>query len=213
MCATYRRRRGSSPARSNPDHCTSCGRVIRLWMVCIDSVAPTGHRAFRVSTTSNRGWIKIWLTSDVLQWWLMRNAREAARKTLNLSELTATQVALPPLDEHREIVARVSAIFLLGDRLEIKLSPARSRLESFSESALTKALRNADDHFRGKFVFQDPSDESASSLLSREVAEPWRDYGCTAGEGSIESRPSCMVDIAGSDRVDDLSLFGRGDRI
>jgi type I restriction enzyme, S subunit len=105
-------------------------------------------------------WVNIWLSCDTLQWWLLKSSREVARKTLNLSSLGMTRVALPPAEEQEEIVRRVERLFGFADRLEAKLSTARSRAERLTPSVLAKA-------FRGELVPQDPNEEPASALLER----------------------------------------------
>lgn len=105
-------------------------------------------------------WVNIWLSSDLLQWWLMKSSREVARKTLNLSELGATRTALPPVGEQREIVRRVETLFAYADRLEARYQAARDKVEQLTPALLAKA-------FRGELVPQDPNDEPAAVLLER----------------------------------------------
>ncbi len=105
-------------------------------------------------------WLNIWLTCDVLQWWLTKNAREVARKTLNLSELSSIRVALPPENEQAEIVRRVESLFAYADRLEARYQAARAQVDRLTPALLAKA-------FRGELLPQDPTDEPARELLSR----------------------------------------------
>jgi type I restriction enzyme, S subunit len=74
-------------------------------------------------------WVNIWLSSGLLQWWLIKNSREVARKTLNLSELGTARIALPPLEEQREIVRRVEACFAYADRFEAYYKAARAYVD------------------------------------------------------------------------------------
>jgi type I restriction enzyme, S subunit len=105
-------------------------------------------------------WLRIWLDSVKLQWWLLRTAKEVARKTLNLSDLERAPLALPSLTEQREIVRRVYELFALANDLEQKFQTAFKRVEKLTPAILAKA-------FDGELVPQDPSDEPASMLLER----------------------------------------------
>jgi type I restriction enzyme, S subunit len=106
------------------------------------------------------GWMMIWLSCDVLQWWLLRNAREVARKTLNLSELATARVAVPSVGEQREIVAKANALFSRLHVLEKQLEVCQRGVERLPKTLLARA-------FKGEFVAQDPSDEPAEKLLAR----------------------------------------------
>ena len=132
------------------------------------AIVPSGFKANiarAVARIACRGgvdsrWVNIWLTSDELQWWMTRSSREVARKTLNLSELSAARVAVPPFDEQLEIVRRVESLFGWADRLEARHAAARAHVERLTPALLAKA-------FRGELVPQDPADEPASELLER----------------------------------------------
>jgi len=130
-------------------------------------------------------WVNIWLTCDVLQWWLKRNAREVARKTLNLSELGAVRIALPPENEQTEIVRRVESLFAYADRLEASYKTARAQVERLTPALLAKA-------FRGELVPQDPNDEPARLLLERiraaRAAEPAKTRQRKGGGAAIKAR-------------------------
>ena len=73
--------------------------------------------------------------------WMMGDAREVARKTLNLEQLRTLPVPLPPLAEQHEIVRRVEQLFALADRLEAQLAAARTRVDRLTQSILAKAFR------------------------------------------------------------------------
>lgn len=105
-------------------------------------------------------WIRYWLENSVVQSWLVRNSREVARKTLNLSELATTRVAVPSLQEQAEIVRRTGELLAFVISLEHRVKTAQRLVGSTTSSALSKA-------FRGELVPQDPSDEPASELLAR----------------------------------------------
>jgi type I restriction enzyme S subunit len=109
-------------------------------------------------------WIRYWLESSVVQWWLLNSSREVARKTLNLSELAETPVAVPSREEQAEIVRRVEELFAMVERIERSVEVGSDRLAQVTPTVLAKALR-------GEMVPQDPNDEPASVLLDRIRAE------------------------------------------
>lgn len=84
--------------------------------------------------------------------------------TIYFPEIRALHIALPPLEEQREIVARTEAAFARAIRLEAEAARATALLDRLEVSILAKA-------FRGELVLQDPADEPASALLDRIRAE------------------------------------------
>ncbi|MBK7540084.1 MAG: hypothetical protein IPI49_32960 [Myxococcales bacterium] len=69
-------------------------------------------------------------------------------------------VDLPSLTEQVEIARRADELFGLADELEVRTSDARQITDRLAPSVLSKG-------FRGEFVPQGPTDESASALLAR----------------------------------------------
>lgn len=84
----------------------------------------------------------------------------SASPHLNVKDIKAFSVPLPPLPEQREIVRRVEALFAIADKIEARTKKAKAFVDSLTPSLLAKA-------FRGDLVPQDPSDEPASVLLER----------------------------------------------
>lgn len=80
--------------------------------------------------------------------------------TVYYPELMSFHVALPPIEEQKEITRRVESLFAWADRLEARYHTARSRLDRLTPALLAKA-------FRGQLVPQNPDDEPAAVLLER----------------------------------------------
>ena len=80
--------------------------------------------------------------------------------TIYFPEIRALHIALPPLEEQREIVARTEAAFARADRVKTEAARAAALLDRLEASILAKA-------FHGGLVPQDPADEPASALLDR----------------------------------------------
>lgn len=96
----------------------------------------------------------------------------AGQFNLNLEILGGLAVPLPPLDEQREIVRRVAALFKLADAIERRVAAGTKRADKLTQAILARA-------FRGELVPTEAelarregrSYESASALLSRIRAE------------------------------------------
>jgi type I restriction enzyme, S subunit len=73
-------------------------------------------------------------------------------------------VALPPLDEQKQIVAEIDRRLSIIQELEAEVEANLKRASRLRQSILKRA-------FGGKLVPQDPSDEPASELLARIKAE------------------------------------------
>ena len=97
---------------------------------------------------------------DVIRDRLEAFAPATAQKNINLAVLNDVEFRCPPIDEQREIVRRVEALFAYADRLEARYTAARAQVERLTPALLAKA-------FRGELVPQDPNDEPASVLLER----------------------------------------------
>ena len=139
------------------------GSIGRAAIVRKDSSANIARAVARLSVDRSRltpEWLFLWLTCPSVQWWLASSSKEVARKTLNLKELSELPVLLPTIAEQTEIVRRVEQLFAIADQLEAKVSAAKQRIDSLTQSLLAKA-------FRGELVPQDPNDEPASLLLER----------------------------------------------
>jgi type I restriction enzyme S subunit len=82
------------------------------------------------------------------------------RLRINMENLRSLPVALPPVDEQIEIVARITRQLAGIARIEEQVSSYNEDLDQLDQSILAKA-------FRGELVRQDPNDESAAALLAR----------------------------------------------
>ena len=118
-----------------------------------------GTGSFVVKPSINPNFIKIFYKSDHCQKILNQNAIGSTMANLNQKVLSDIDFALPPIEEQKEIVKRVEALFKFADSIEAKLKAARNRTENMTASILAKA-------FRGELVSQDPNDQPAEELLA-----------------------------------------------
>lgn len=106
------------------------------------------------------------------------------RAKLTQQALNSLPIAVPPYLEMCEIVRRVESLFAFADRLEARLTQARSAADRLTPALLAKA-------FRGELVPQDPDDEPAAELLKRVAADR---RAATSGEsGGRRGRPGRRV--------------------
>lgn len=83
---------------------------------------------------------------------------------INQQVVMNTPIELPPLEEQKEIVRRVEALFQKCDQIKARYQKAKAYTDKLTQAILAKA-------FRGELVPQDPNDEPAEVLLERIKAE------------------------------------------
>jgi type I restriction enzyme S subunit len=109
-------------------------------------------------------WVEIWFRNPDKVREMTSKAHEVARKTLNLEDVRAALVALPPLTEQQRIVAEIERRLSVVEELEAAVETNLARAGRLRQSILKRA-------FEGKLVPQDPADEPAAVLLERIRAE------------------------------------------
>jgi type I restriction enzyme S subunit len=133
----------------------------------------------RLSFTSSIpvNWAAAWLSAPYMQDRLNRDAREVARKTLNLSTLQRAPIPLAPLEEMSKLVTSIVNSIDSAHRVENAHKVIQKTSDTLEPALLAKA-------FRGELVPQDPNDEPATVLLERIRAE----REATAGSAPKRSR-------------------------
>ncbi|MFY1666640.1 restriction endonuclease subunit S [Pseudomonas sp. Pseu.R1] len=142
----------------------SVGRLIKI---------PASLEGANITQDTARLSISPLILTDFVYWVLladstqrrMKNAtRGVAVRGINIGDVRALQIPLPPYNEQAEIVRRVEQLFAFSDQLEARVRAAQERIDNLTRSILAKA-------FRGELVPQDPNDEPASVLLDRIKAQ------------------------------------------
>ena len=91
---------------------------------------------------------------------------------LNVGDVKAFRVPLPPLLEQHEIVRRVSALFALADRIEAKVAAATKKADGLTQAVLAKAFRGELVPTEAELARREGRDyEPADKLLERIKAE------------------------------------------
>lgn len=110
------------------------------------------------------GYINCTLNSESTRERTVAKVHGVGRPRLNLGEIKAIPLPMPPLVEQERIVAEVERRLSVIDELETTVTADLKRAERLRQAILKRA-------FEGKLVPQDPNDEPASALLTRIKAE------------------------------------------
>jgi len=173
----------------------SSARLLPAGTVCLSRTASVGYvtKMGRPMATSED--FATWtctpaLMPDYLMYALMAEGDDirkfgmgSTHTTIYFPEIRALHIALPPIEEQKEIVSRIAAHLARADRVGAEAAAAGALLDRLEAAILAKA-------FRGELVPQDPDDEPASVLLNRIRAEraaaPKRKRGRSIAPSSIE---------------------------
>jgi type I restriction enzyme S subunit len=174
------------------------------------------------------------VTNHYVFWCLRRdydNLREqsAGGNQPNLSNglVKAWEIPLPPLDDQREIVHRIEALFALADRIEARVQAAVARVGKITQSILAKAFRGELVPTEAELARQEGRDyEPASVLLERirasrqaddtqptprrrrqPAAEQRRDESASADGAEDQNETARPVSIDQTDRDDVMAVI------
>ncbi len=142
----------------------SVGRLIKIPANLEDANITQDTARLSISPLVSADFVYWALLADSTQRRMKNATRGVAVRGINIGDVRALQIPLPPRVEQTEIVRRVEQLFAFADQLEAKVASAKSRIDHLTQSILAKA-------FRGELVPQDPSDEPASVLLERIQAQ------------------------------------------
>ena len=91
----------------------------------------------------NSHWVEIWFRNPRKIAEMTSKSHEVARKTLNLEDVRAAVVALPPLAEQGRIVAEVDRRLSMVDELEALTETNQQRATRLRQSVLQRAFSGA----------------------------------------------------------------------
>jgi len=150
----------------------SSARMLTAGTVCLSRTASVGYVTIMARSMATSQDFATWtcteaLLPEYLMYALMAEGDEirnfgmgTTHTTIYFPEVRAFHIALPPIEEQKEIVARIRAAIVRANRLEAEAARARALLARLESELLAKA-------FRGELVPQDPNDEPAQDLLDR----------------------------------------------
>jgi type I restriction enzyme S subunit len=141
------------------------GTIGRVALVSVKPLEPTNIARAVARIRPDPGkvlseWLAWRLQSRDCQNYFLLEAREVARKTLNIAQLKDARFHVPSLTQQARAVASVTRAFAWIDRLASEAASARKLIGHLDHGILAKA-------FRGELVPQDPADEPARVLLDR----------------------------------------------
>lgn len=85
---------------------------------------------------------------------------QLSMRNLSQKNFKDIDIALPPIEEQREIVKRVEELFTIAYRIESQYQSLKEKIDELPQAILNKT-------FKGELMPQDPNDEPASVLLER----------------------------------------------
>ena len=138
----------------------SVGRVVEIPEELANANITQDTARLSISARVNRRYVLLALLDEGTQRRMRAATRGVAVRGINIGDVRALQLPLPPMAEQTEIVRRVESLFAFADRLEARLARAQTAVDRLTPSLLAKA-------FRGELVPQDPADEPAAELLKR----------------------------------------------
>ena len=98
--------------------------------------------------------------------------RGATKVGLGLDDIRSVWIARPPIEEQREIVRRVEALFTLADTIEKRVGAATKRAEKLTQAILAKAFRGELVPTEAELARAEGRDyEPAEKLLARILKE------------------------------------------
>ncbi len=93
-------------------------------------------------TILDPGFLNLVLSSQDVRVQIELEARSTSGvNNINSEEVRALEFVLPPIDEQKEILHRVEAMFVLADRLQARYERARAHVGKVTQSVLAKAFR------------------------------------------------------------------------
>jgi len=124
-----------------------------------NQIASTGFDVLRPINIEPE-WLFLLVRTDKFIAKMSELVQGALYPAIRPKDIRSFSIPSPSLNEQKEIIRRVEALFAYADRLESRYQTARKLVDDLTPALLAKA-------FRGELVPQDPNDESASMLLER----------------------------------------------
>ena len=162
----------------------SAGRVVRV-PDQLDGANITQDTArISVDPAMNSAFVMLCLRSPGTQERMGRAMRGVAVRGVNIGDVRALQVAIPPLEEQHEIVRRVEALFALADRVEQRVAAARARADRLTQAILSRAFRGELVPTEAELARRDGREYEPASVLLERIREERGAMGNGAGRSA-----------------------------
>lgn len=131
------------------------------------------------------------LLADSTQLRIKKAIRGVAVRGINIGDVRALQIPLPPLEEQAEVVHRIERLFIYADEVEAKASIALSHINKLSQTILAKAFRGElTENWRADNKLLISGEHSAEALLEKIKTE--RELKIKAPASEAPQKPTKM---------------------
>jgi len=122
---------------------------------------------------------------------MQRAVKGVAIRDINIGDVRALQVPVPPLAEQQEIVRRVETLFNLADQIEARYQRAKPLVDKLPQSILAKAFRGELVPTEAELARREGRDfEPASVLLERIRSERAEHAQGRKGKAMSQPKPT-----------------------
>jgi type I restriction enzyme, S subunit len=108
----------------------------------------------------NPKYLSNWLNSPLAQNMIFATETGVTRQGLNFSQIKSLPIPYPRIENQNKLVERIDNLFATYKSIRQYIEKANEKISQIDETIITEG-------FRGKFVPQNPDDESATVLLKR----------------------------------------------
>lgn len=117
------------------------GRVVMVPMALEGANITQDTARLTIQGAMDSSFVAWLLRSPAVQKRMQNAVKGVAVRGINIGDVRALQIAVPPLDEQREVVRRIEAMFSLADRLQARYANAKAQVDRLTQSVLAKAFR------------------------------------------------------------------------
>lgn len=128
----------------------------------------TGSALLRLKRSAFPYFVQTFISSSIGREYLSEGSVGSTMDNLNQKVFAALPISLPSVEEQREIVHRVEALFKLADAIEKRVTAATLRAERLTQAVLAKAFRGELVPIEAELARREGRTyEPASALLER----------------------------------------------
>jgi type I restriction enzyme S subunit len=113
----------------------------------------------------------------------------SAQARINLEDLRKFPLPLPPLEEQKEIVRRVEALFRLADAIEARVAAGANRAEKLTQAVLAQAFRGELVPTEAELARREGRDYEPAAVLLARIKEEKAKTAATQSQSRIPRKP------------------------